>query len=524
MINILFYVVCYYNVDLLLQNLYLPYVVDVGSNDTIANYGNLHFLFTITSYFMLFLYSYSLAYNIFFSKAIDRFSIGLTIVYIKFIVDIIIYPNMTLIEHEMHRGVMWVFATPLMLKMYCNSNDLSLQNINLHYHIIAIVPHVLIIPFKPSVIYITSTVVFSLPAFLFLKSLYKYHHLPFTNLYITVWFIYMAINIIDITQIFSPIVIHALYNIADTICKFLCNVVISNYNEKESILRKTMDLQSVNFTSHMIKTIKEYETNNVKLSPACKNLISYSKRKFLDKIPNTSEKLKIELLKKILPFDLDDDFMKCRYGDSNYTPTSGSGSGKNKEIDMICIMFMDIVNYTELAKKHNGDTIFKLLDNIYHHFDTIIKKYPHLQKIETIGDAYMVVGDIFRQENNHHIVIKEIILLAIEFMSEIKNIKTPDDAPLCIRIGINLGTVNVGILGNEIPRLCVVGNAVNVAARLQSTADADTIQISRHIYEKTEEINFGIKIDCVEKENIFLKNIGSVTTYNICPFASIYTG
>jgi class 3 adenylate cyclase len=147
-----------------------------------------------------------------------------------------------------------------------------------------------------------------------------------------------------------------------------------------------------------------------------------------------------------------------------------------------------------------------------------------LQKIETIGDAYMVVGDIFRQENNHHIVIKEIILLAIEFMSEIKNIKTPDDAPLCIRIGINLGTVNVGILGNEIPRLCVVGNAVNVAARLQSTADADTIQISRHIYEKTEEINFGIKIDCVEKDNIFLKNIGSVTTYNIYPFASIYTG
>ena len=71
---------------------------------------------------------------------------------------------------------------------------------------------------------------------------------------------------------------------------------------------------------------------------------------------------------------------------------------------------MDIINYTELAKKYNGDIIFKLLNTIYNHFDTIIKKYKYLQKIETIGDAYMVVGDIFRNELNHKHVIKEIIL------------------------------------------------------------------------------------------------------------------
>lgn len=514
MINILFYVVCYYNIDLLLQNIYLPYVIPEGCSDTISSYEKLHFLLNNTSYFMLILYSYSLAYNLFFSRAMDKFSIGLTVVYMKYIIDIIAYPNMTLIEHEMHRGVMWLFATPLMLKMYCNANDMLLRDIDIHYHVISILPHILIIPLKPGAIYIASTIVFSLPAFLFLKSLYKYNDLPFTNLYLSVWLIYMLINIIDIMNVFNPFFIHAMYNIADTICKFVCNTVISNYHEKESIILQTMDLQSVSFTSHMIKTIKDFETNNTKLTSTCKNLIAYCKRKFLDKIPNTNEKLKIELLKKILPFDLDDHYMQFRYTGSG----SGSGSGENKEFDMICVMFMDIVNYTELAKKHNGDTIFKLLDKIYHHFDNIIKKYPHLQKIETIGDAYMVVGDIFREENNHQSVIKEIILLAIEFMSEIKNIKTPDEVPLYIRIGINMGTVNVGILGNEIPRLCVVGNTVNVAARLQSTAEADTIQLSRHIYEKIEEIDFGIKIDCVEKENIFLKNIGSVTTYNICPF------
>jgi class 3 adenylate cyclase len=86
-----------------------------------------------------------------------------------------------------------------------------------------------------------------------------------------------------------------------------------------------------------------------------------------------------------------------------------------------------------------------------------------------------------------------------------------------MRIGINIGNVSVGILGNEIPLLCVVGNTVNVAARLQSTADIDTIQLSCHIYEQLEEIEFDQKFEIVVKDNVFLKNIGSIKTYTILP-------
>jgi class 3 adenylate cyclase len=184
---------------------------------------------------------------------------------------------------------------------------------------------------------------------------------------------------------------------------------------------------------------------------------------------------------------------------------------------MICVLFTDIVNYTELASKYDDKIIFQMLYCIYTLFDNTIKKYPHLQKIETIGDAYMVVGDIFRNSINHKIVVKEIILFALDIVKEIKTIKTPDDIPLSIRIGINMGNVSVGILGNEIPRLCVVGNTVNMASRLQSTADIDTIQLSRHIYEQLEDIDFDIKPEIITKESVFLKNIGSVITYNIPP-------
>jgi hypothetical protein len=94
------------------------------------------------------------------------------------------------------------------------------------------------------------------------------------------------------------------------------------------------------------------------------------KKYFTDKIPKTDYNLKLDLLKKILPMNLD----------TNYISGAGAGAGANKELSFICVMFMDIVNYTELAKRYSGDIIFKLLDEIYHHFDTIIKKYSHLQK------------------------------------------------------------------------------------------------------------------------------------------------
>jgi len=81
----------------------------------------------------------------------------------------------------------------------------------------------------------------------------------------------------------------------------------------------------------------------------------------------------------------------------------------------------------------------------------------------------------------------------------------------------NIGTVNIGILGNEIPRLCVVGNTVNTAARLQSTAESDSIQLSRHVHEQTCDIDFDMEMKYIEKQNVFLKNIGSVTTYSILP-------
>jgi len=317
---------------------------------------------------------------------------------------------------------------------------------------------------------------------------------------------------IDIFQIVDQYKIHIYYSYADTISKMMTSIIVNDYNETEIMQLKNMDLQSMQFVSYMIKNIQKYKQDNAIITSRCNKFIDFTNKHFLVKIPDNKVDLEEELLRKILPFNFDKEYIE------NSKANVNNDSNKNanvKHFDMICILFTDIVNYSELAKKHSDTVIFQLLYNIYTSFDNIIKKYPHLQKIETIGDAYMVVGDIFRNDINYKIVIKEILLFAFEILNEIKTIKTPDNEPLSIRIGINMGNVSIGILGNELPRLCVVGNAVNMAARLQSTADVDTIQLSRHIYEQLEEIEFDIEFEIITKENVFLKNMGSVTSYNI---------
>jgi class 3 adenylate cyclase len=216
-------------------------------------------------------------------------------------------------------------------------------------------------------------------------------------------------------------------------------------------------------------------------------------------IPIDKTDVKLELLKKILPLELEDMYL--------------AQTKEYKPYNFICVLFTDIVSYTEMAKKYEADVIYKLLNDIYTRFDDIIHKYGNLQKIETIGDAYMVVSDIYT--NDHTNNVKNMILFAFDILREIKTIPTPDSVPLQLRIGINLGKVVVGILGVEIPRLCVIGNTVNVANRLQTSTDPDTIQISGHVYEIAKEKMPDLYFD--EKKNVFLKKMGSRTTYVISP-------
>ena len=507
MIWLFCYIFVYSNIEPFLNKYYLgdvtnPYI------DTRLLTSNLEFTYSIKAMnqFILGVYAIYISHFLFLSKSHNKYSLALSSVYVKYVMDIFFKDHLRFCDLEFSRYIMWAFTTPLMLKMYCDVNQLSIYEINIHYHMIPVCVNVLVYPYKYTKWYYGFISVAYILYGLFFMSVLKQKDKKFTNIFIVIWFLFCVINTLDLVQIINMQYIQLFYNVADMIGKVTTNFVIHDYREQELRFIENIDLQCTHFISIMLKHIQNYIEDNKKISEACKKFITFTRDRFIAKIPENSDTLKHELLTKLLPLGMD----KVYLADSNSTE-------KSIQFEMICVLFTDIVNYTELAKKYDDTAIFELLNRVYRSFDTIIKKYPHLQKIETIGDAYMVVGDIYRTQNNHRVVVKEIVEIGIEFIKAIKLISLVDDNRLSIRVGINLGKVSIGILGNEMPRLCVVGNAVNVAARLQSTADEDSIQMSHHIYEKLEEIDFEETFEIIRKENVFLKNIGSTTTFTITP-------
>ena len=500
MIYTLFYFFLYCNADIVLNKLYLSNYSTILNNELIQTNSNFYNFITNLNLFILSVYSIYFIKSVIDYKSINNISNALALIYIKYIINLILNDNMTVSQFEISRYIMWLFTTPLMLKMYCDINTIKLQDINIQYHVIPIVINIYIYPFKNTSKYYYFIIVSWLLLLLFMKTLYAKRNITFTNVYLFIWSIFMFLNVIDLLQITNVYNINLYYSLADMISKMMAYIIVNDYNERQLIQLNNMDLQSVQFVSYMIKNIKKYKNDNGNITYQCNKFIDFTSDYFLVKIPKNKIILEQELLKKILPFDFDKEYI---------TNTNAN----TKKFNMICVLFTDIVNYTELSKNYDDKIIFELLHTIYTVFDKIIKKYVNLQKIETIGDAYMVVGDIYRNSINHKVVVKEIILFALDIVKEIKTIKTPNNVPLCIRIGINIGSVSIGILGHEIPRLCVVGNTVNIASRLQSTAEIDTIQLSKDIYEQMEDI----KIEVIPKENVFLKNLGSITTYNITP-------
>jgi class 3 adenylate cyclase len=477
------------------------------NNIIIKDNKEFYYSLATINFFVLSIYAFYIFYYLFLSKTENIYSLTLAFIYSKYTLNIFLNDNITLLEYEYSRSIMWVFSTPLMLKLYCNTNQLQLKDINFLYHYIPCFIYMIIFPFKNNLkLYYTYFGLSCIFIFLFMKKLISMSNLKFTKIFICIWIMFIILHLVELTKIMDRYKLNILYLTADMIGKVVTNYIIHDNIEQKYTIKNNIDLQCINFIKYLLNKVETYKTNNTKQSVECINLTKYIINKLNIFIPEKKEYLQIELLKKILPLGFEKEYIDNANENLNYS---------NKSFKNICVLFTDIVSYTELAQKYEDKIIFELLNNIYIKFDNIIKKYYHLQKIETIGDAYMVVGDIFRDNDNNTIAVKEIILLALDLIREIKSIETPDNIPLSIRIGINIGPIVAGILGNEIPRLCIVGNTVNTASRLQTTAEENTIQISNSIYDIAKNIHFDKNIVYILKKDVFLKNIGSIDTYII---------
>ncbi len=164
----------------------------------------------------------------------------------------------------------------------------------------------------------------------------------------------------------------------------------------------------------------------------------------------------------------------------------------------VTILFADIVGFTQLAAKTAPTKLVCQLNDIFSVFDALAERHG-LEKIKTIGDAYMVVGGVPAPMENH---AEAVMAMAIDMQAAVKQ------HPFKLRIGINTGPVVAGVIGKKKFSYDLWGDAVNIASRMESHGVVDRIQVSANTYELLKA-NYSFE----DRGCIPIKGRGQVHTY-----------
>jgi adenylate cyclase len=146
----------------------------------------------------------------------------------------------------------------------------------------------------------------------------------------------------------------------------------------------------------------------------------------------------------------------------------------------VTVMFADLVGFTTLAATIGCETMVYFLNEIFSRFDALADKHG-LEKIKTIGDAYMVVAGIPTPRRDH---AEAVARLALQLRDDVVQFNEQYETSMNIRIGIHTGPVVAGVIGRRKFAYDVWGDTVNVASRLESLGEPGRIQVSEATYER----------------------------------------
>ncbi len=242
------------------------------------------------------------------------------------------------------------------------------------------------------------------------------------------------------------------------------------------------------------------------------NLRFARRRYMLEQIINTrteeliTEKEKSEsLLANVLPKSTADEIML-------------KGKATKTKYNFATVLFSDIEGFTKIAEEMNPEILIDELDKFFFHFDSVVEKL-NIEKIKTIGDAYMCAGGIPERNRTNPV---EVVLAAVQMQNYMADLKREAEKAgryfFDIRIGIHTGTVIAGVVGYKKLSYDIWGDTVNTASRMESSGEAGKINISGTTYEFVKEF-----FDCVYRGKMPVKYKGDIDMYFVRGFRSEMT-
>ena len=172
--------------------------------------------------------------------------------------------------------------------------------------------------------------------------------------------------------------------------------------------------------------------------------------------------------------------------------------------DEVSVVFSDFEGFTAISSRMDPTTLVESLNSIFSKFDSLTQELG-VEKIKTIGDAYLAVAGVPIERPDHAIAVAD---LALGMMGALREANASFEVPFHIRIGVATGPVVTGIIGTHKFVYDVWGDTVNLASRLETTSEPDRIQIS----ERTAEA-LGDAFDIEKRGEVELKGKGMVPTF-----------
>jgi class 3 adenylate cyclase len=172
----------------------------------------------------------------------------------------------------------------------------------------------------------------------------------------------------------------------------------------------------------------------------------------------------------------------------------------------VTVMFVDIVNFTRIAEGMTPQQVFAMLNRIFSSFDELAEHYG-MEKIKTIGDAYMVAGGLNNEQTNY---TRSIAELAIAMRDLLHRDFTVNDMHLDVRIGIGTGPVVAGVVGKKKFIYDLWGDTVNLASRITSEGTPGMIHVDATTHQRLAHT---LSFD--EPRTLHLKGKGNTIVYRL---------